>query len=266
MKSLVLSGGGVRGTAHVALLERLDDLGMSFDSVIGTSAGSIVGGVYCLTGDSVLTRKRIFEAVEEFLPEFLGKFRKSWGVTTVLEGFVQRSAVPLEDYYPFFRKLFGRKKFSDCVVDFKAVVFNLQTMESEVLDCGYLVDAVLASSSVPGFFEPSWIAGFPVVDGGVLDNVPVRIARGYGAEYVLASAFEIYHSGMEDPVLEIMGLEDEMRERIMQGAELEEADDVVLHRVEVGWDEFDRYMEVYVISRDFLSSWVPKRAEELGYV
>ncbi len=250
--------------AHVALLERLAEIGLNFDLVIGASAGSIVGGLYCLLKDPQKIKATLYSAIEDFLPEFSVKFRKNWGVTTVLEGFVQRGSVTLEEYYPFFRKLFGRAKFSDCKIDFKVPVFNLQNLETDVIDTGYLVDAVLSSSSVPGFFEPNWLGGYPVADGGVLDNVPVELARNCGADYVLASAFELGFNEIEDPILNILGREDEIRERIIQSHELAKADDVVIHHVRAEWDEFDKYEEVYEESKEQLRDWIPGTLKTRG--
>ncbi len=263
-RALVLSGGGVRGTAHIALLERLEELGMEFEIVVGASAGAIVGGLYCLHVDATLVKNELFSAIDEFLTYFTATFPKDWGVTTVLEGFIQRSAVSLEDYYPFFRKLFGRKTFSDCRLEFRVPVFNLQTMSTDIVESGYLVDAVLSSSSVPGFFEPNWLAGYPVSDGGVLDNVPVSLARNLGADYVLASAFDIWFEPLEDPILNVLGREDELRERILQEAELSSADDFVVHNLKVEWNDFNAYREVYETAKRDLAEWVPSKAVEMG--
>ncbi len=257
MKALALSGGGVRGTAHVALIERIEELDLSFDLVVGTSAGAIVGALYCLYLNSDLVREELFSAVEEFLPDFTQKFAEKWGVTTVLEGFVHRSLVTLEEYYPFFRKLFGKRKFSDCKVDFIATVFNVETMETDLVNDGYLVDAVLSSSSVPGFFEQSWIGGYPVVDGGVLANVPVSIAKKLGADYVLASAFSLNLERFEDTVLDVASVEDYIRESIIQNHELSLADDAVVHDVDIPWNDFSRYLDIYEKARENLKGWKP---------
>lgn len=159
---LALSGGAVRGIAHIAVLEVLEREAVPVNGIAGTSAGSIVGALYA-AGVSVEELKRI--VLETGWKRF---FRPSFHRTGIVSSRVIRS---------FMRENLPVRKFSELQIPFAAVATELKSGERVVLQSGSLARAVQASCSLPVVFTPTKVGGRLLVDGGVASMVPVRAAR-----------------------------------------------------------------------------------------
>jgi NTE family protein len=118
-------------------------------------------------------------------------------------------------------------------------------MDSLLVTEGFLIDAVVASSSVPGYFEPIWIGGTPCLDGGVLAPTPVSQARELGADFVVASAFNREKREGFKNHFEMFFVMDRWKEILLEKEELSKADFVVMHDVNEPWNAFDKYEEIY---------------------
>jgi len=236
---LALEAGGVKGVAHIALLEKLE--GMDIEIVTGSSIGAVIGALFALFGDSKTVKKKFFSTLKKYLPVFRDTIRKS---ETPWFSLFQKSLVKVEEIYPFFKDLFDRKRFSDCKKKLGVVVFDPVEEESILVTEGFLIDAVLASSSVPGFFEPFWLGGAPSLDGGVLCPVPVREARTLGADFVIASVFEDNIPPPTDHVDMLFKLAD-WKGKLLKEEDMKLADCVITHRVSFDWTDFENYREVY---------------------
>ncbi|MGB9614232.1 MAG: patatin-like phospholipase family protein, partial [Fervidobacterium sp.] len=124
------------------------------------------------------------------------------------------------------------------------ITFDSEKIESVVISEGYVVDAVLASCTVPGVFEPTHIAGVKMLDGGVLSPIPTHELRLQGADKVVASTFQ-------DPPkkysthMELMIYVDSVKGDIIMEDELVLADFVFSYSVDVSWTEFSKYDKVY---------------------
>lgn len=170
---LALGGGAARGIAHIGVLQVLDAHKIPIDCVAGTSAGAIVGGMYA----AGLTPQRMEELVQSLswleiaslsLPKLgLLNFDRA---TQWIEECLQDHPV----------------EFEDLPMRFAAVAADIVTGELVAITEGKLSDALRASSSVPGIFTPTKINGHLLVDGGILNNLPVTITRRLGADYVIA--------------------------------------------------------------------------------
>lgn len=201
---LVLSGGGARGAAHIGVIEVLESLRVPVDAVVGTSMGAIVGGLYA-TGYAPEDLARII--AEADWPTLLSDapprdelwFRRrqdarrfqvdlefGWkNKTPVLppglilgrnvELFLERLTLPVA----------GVQSFDDLHLDFRCVATDLGDGSAKVFERGNLARAIRASMSLPGIFAPVVIDGRTYVDGGVVDNVPVGVARELGADVVI---------------------------------------------------------------------------------
>ncbi|OQX58726.1 MAG: Patatin [Thermotoga sp. 4484_232] len=236
---LALEAGGVKGVAHIALLEKLESI--DIEIVTGSSMGAVIGALFALSGDSKTVKEKLFSTLKRYLPVFRNKIKES---ETPWFSLFQKSLVKVEEIYPFFRDLFDRKKFSDCKKKLGVVVFDSVEEESVLVTEGFLVDAVLASSSVPGFFEPLWLGGAPSLDGGVLCPVPVREARILGADFVIASIFEDDIPPPTDHVDMLFKLAD-WKGKLLKEEDMKLADYVITHRVSYDWTDFENYREVY---------------------
>lgn len=159
--SLVLGGGGARGFAHLGTLVVLEELGLPVDMVGGTSIGSIMGVGPAMGWTAEQTRRT---AVEQF--------RKIFDYTlpsvAVLKG--ERISHKL-------RTLLGDVDIADLWLPYFCVTTDLTTACSRYHDRGPLVDAIRASIAIPGVLPPVPIGGDLLVDGGILDNVPVDEMR-----------------------------------------------------------------------------------------
>ncbi len=200
--ALVLSGGGAKGLAHIGVLRVLDSLGIRPDLVVGTSMGSIVGAMYAsgYTGHQIdsLTRTLnladLFRQYEPTAPRSLGSRRPLVVWEEGEGGFsLQRAAVresevnALIDAAMLRGNLVARGSFDSLPMRFRAVATDLAHRSDVVLDGGDLAQAVRASMSIPLVFTPERIHGRYLGDGALVDNIPVRTARGQGAARVIVS-------------------------------------------------------------------------------
>jgi NTE family protein len=159
---LALSGGAVRGVAHIAVLEVLEREGIRVEGIAGTSAGSMVGALYA-AGVSVEELKKI--ALETGWKQFLRP-------TLPKTGLISSKAIS-----SFMREILPVKSFSGLRIPFAAVATELKTGARVVLRSGSLARAVQASCSLPVVFTPVRVGGRLLVDGGVASMIPVRTAR-----------------------------------------------------------------------------------------
>jgi NTE family protein len=202
---LVLGGGGARGLAHIGVLKVMHELRVPVDYVTGTSMGSIVGGTFA-SGVSVADMERKVLALDwdavlddRVARENVTQRRKDDERTPLirLELGVRDGALQLPAGAIYGQKLAflladltagtpGRQDFDQLPTPFRAVATDLETGEMVVFDKGYLRQTMRASMSVPGAFDPVELDGRIMVDGGLVRNVPVDIARKMGADVVIA--------------------------------------------------------------------------------
>lgn len=161
--SLALGGGGVRGAAHIGVLRALEGCGCRVRAVAGSSIGSIIGAFYAL-GCRPDDIERKFAALDQ--SKLFG-----WPLS---DG---AGLLGMRGLLDFLRENFGEKHFGDLTMPCAAVAVDLKSNREIVLREGRLLEALLGSSAIPGLFPPREIAPYTLIDGGVLDPVPVRAAR-----------------------------------------------------------------------------------------
>lgn len=159
---LALSGGGIKGMSHAGVIKALEGVGVRPNIISGVSAGSIVGALYA-DGKSPDEIAEIFENVE---------FRKMTKLQRPNSGFFTMD--PFEKY---LKSKLKARTFEELKIPLRIVATNLDTGHIEIFSKGNLLDAVMASSSVPILFKPRVINGHNYVDGGVLQNFPVSTIR-----------------------------------------------------------------------------------------
>ena len=173
---LVLSGGGARGLAHIGVLKVLERENIIFDYIAGTSMGAILGAAYA-------SGKKIEEIEEVAL-----KISKRTELIKLLDLSPRRRGL-LEGHKvrEFLRKLFGDfTTFEQLRIPLSINAVDLKTGKEIVFEHGDLLPAIFASSAIPGIFSPVSIKNYFLVDGGVLNNLPVDRAREMGAEFIIA--------------------------------------------------------------------------------
>lgn len=168
---LALGGGAAKGFAHIGVIKMLEANGIRIDVVAGTSAGSVVGAMYAGGMDAFALQKQAVALDEDRIRD----------VRLFSGGLVQGQA--LQDYV---NATLGNRPIEKLRKPFAAVATQLETGKRTVFARGNAGQAVRASSSIPGVFEPVKIAGATYVDGGVVSPVPVDAARQLGADIVIA--------------------------------------------------------------------------------
>ena len=168
---LALGGGAAKGFAHIGVIKMLEANGFKPEVVSGTSAGSVVGALYA-SGMDAFQMQQHAVALDEASIRDLSLF--SGGV---LKG------QALQDYV---NRTIGQRAFDKMKKPFAAVATQLATGERTIFVRGNVGQAVRASCSVPGVFEPVKIGEALYVDGGLVSPVPVDAARQLGAEFVIA--------------------------------------------------------------------------------
>ncbi len=203
--ALVLAGGGAKGAAHMGVLKALEEMKIPVDIIIGTSMGAYVAGLYATGMDaeeiegviySVNWQSGYRDRVSRSQRRVRDKeYEDRYQLTTDL-GFgwdglrAPRGVVQGQSMLRILRETSGNlaklDSFDDLVIPYRAVATDIIEMQPVVLDKGYLVDAMMASMSVPGALPPYDIDGRWLVDGGVTNNMPVDIAKQMGADVVIA--------------------------------------------------------------------------------
>lgn len=171
--ALVLGGGGARGIAHVGVLEELEKAGIPIDVVIGCSAGSIVGALYsdCLSTEHL---KDIFLSLKvNYLLDF--------NFLACRYGLCQGRSLRW-----FLDRNLNAKNFEDLKIPFYAVSSDLYSGELIPIGGGPIIPAVEASASIPFVFTPVSLYGRVLVDGGVIDPCPVRVAKHFKPDVIIA--------------------------------------------------------------------------------
>jgi len=170
---LALGGGIARGWAHIGVLRRLHELGLEPDLICGTSMGALVGGFYLAGKLDELER----------LVRALTRFR----MVRLLDFMVpQNGIIGGKRMFREMEKLVGEIHIEDLPKPFAAVAAELATGHEVWLNRGHLLDAVRASVSLPGIFKPVKRDGRWMVDGALVNPVPVSVCRSLGARMVIA--------------------------------------------------------------------------------
>jgi NTE family protein len=203
--ALVLSGGGARGLAHVGVLKVLEEARVPVDVVVGTSMGAIIGGLYAagmspgelerelvaLDWDAVFAarvpRETLSQRRKEEDFEISPAIEIGWrdGSPTLPLGSVSTRGLELL-LRRYTLPVRGLRDFDALPTPFRAVATDLETGAAVVFRDGDLAQALRASMSVPGVFPPTEVNGRLLGDGGLVDNLPVSVARALGAEVVIA--------------------------------------------------------------------------------
>ena len=192
--ALVLSGGTL-GLAQIGALEVIEEVGIPIDMVIGTSIGSLIGGLYA-SGYSPGELKTIVDAID-WLDIASGSVSSgdahekqfSFGFGRQVFG-RQMGLIPDQAFLSTLSRLFlpvsGTRDFDDLPIQFRCVGTDLITGETIVFSHGRIVQAVRASIAFPGVISPYPIDGVYYFDGGITANLPVEIAREMGADIIIA--------------------------------------------------------------------------------
>lgn len=173
---LALSGGGARGLAHIGVLKILTSAGVPIDCIAGTSMGGLIAAAYAagIPIDVLEEEARRITRMREMI--------KLVDVSSPTRGIVKG-----KQFQEYLATLFPQEiNIEELMTPLALVATDLISASEVTLSSGPLLPAVLATTAFPGLFPPQEMDGYRLVDGGVLNNLPVRQVREMGANIILA--------------------------------------------------------------------------------
>ncbi len=156
---LVLSGGGARGVCHLGVIKALEEFGVKFDFISGTSAGAVTGCLYSYG----YKPDEILEIIKS--TSFFKSLKLAWNWTGLLS---------LDGLRDLFLKYIPENSFDCLKIPVTLAATEIKKGRIEYFSQGELIPPILASSCVPAVFKPVQHLGGVYVDGGILDNLPVK--------------------------------------------------------------------------------------------
>ncbi|EOD5341945.1 patatin-like phospholipase family protein [Vibrio parahaemolyticus] len=203
--AVVLAGGGAKGSAHIGVLKALEEMHIPVDIITGTSMGAYVGGLYAtgMSADEIESfiysvdwnsgyRDRVDRSQRRVRDK---EYEDRYQITTDLglrfgEVRAPTGVVQGQNMLRVLRETTGNlgrfESFDELAIPYRSVATDILELDEVVIGNGYLVDAMMASMSVPGALPPYKLNGHMLVDGGVVNNMPVDVARAMGADVVIA--------------------------------------------------------------------------------
>ncbi len=197
---IALGGGGAKGLAHIGVLEALEENGIKPAYVSGTSIGAIIGAIYCLHGNArnlqeithgilkseefrKLDLNRFYTSETTTIATFKKKIFEKYYFGTLL---FKKSLVKIEATEKLLRYLFADRTFADLKIPFICNSLDINSGEEIVFSSGLLYKAVWASCALPGIFPALKENNRILIDGGVIDNIPIDLLRKSGCNNIIA--------------------------------------------------------------------------------
>jgi NTE family protein len=199
---LVLSGGGAKGMAHVGVIRAMERAGIRPDYIVGTSMGSVIGGLYALgysadeleeivrsiDWDLIISNRVSFETVAfeemEYYNRYLLEFPIKNGKISLPSGLIEGQMLSeVLQYFTWPARKYGN--FDDFPIPFRCIATDISTGAPIIFKDGYLHDALRSSIAIPTAFTAFQLDSTMVVDGGVVNNFPVDVVREMGANFVI---------------------------------------------------------------------------------
>ncbi len=200
---LVLGGGGARGLAHVGVIKELEKAGIIPDIIVGASMGAVIGGAYAVFSDAKILKERVLKLVKnknlskleslaaqrneeekEIIFQRLATFVTNlylWNLRAI-NGFITEG----DQFKEMIDELIDKKSFSDTKITFGCTALDINWGKEVLFTEGLLSDAIFSSIAIPGVFPPVKEDNKVLVDGGIINLVPVEAAQRLGAEIIIA--------------------------------------------------------------------------------
>ncbi len=258
--ALVLAGGGVRCMAHAGVFIELERAGIVPDLIVGSSLGSVMGGVYAYKPEAEFLRQfalrfsdnHIVRAMERSFAHHPGMLARigrcgvyslglayiSWQYGILSSAFLKRA----------FNNIVGKRMLrdrnfliEDCRIPFAPLAVDIASARAVILRSGDIPDAMYASSAVPGVCKPHRLGGMRLMDGGLASLVPVLAAHLLGAERIIAVDTDSKVRGRYDNVVQMIEQASAVRGYRWNMMETAQADLLIEPRVkQFYWWQFSR--------------------------
>lgn len=201
--ALVLSGGGAKGFAHIGVLKVLEEEGIPIDIIVGTSMGSLVGGIYSIgyTASEIeaLCKRQNWKSLlfDDFPRRYLSKIDRELQQRYLFSLIIDEHRKPilplgvikgqnaLNLLCGIAANVPNNMDFSKLPVSYACIAANLESGEEVILKNGFLPTAMFASMAVPGVFQSPVRDSLLLIDGGAINNFPVDVARKMGADIII---------------------------------------------------------------------------------
>lgn len=167
---IAFGGGGARGFTHLGVIRALEEYGLKFDYVAGTSVGSIVGAFYA----NGYTYKQMYDIA------------KNLKMKDIKTNIIPFSPSKTEGIGNIIRENLGDINIEDLKTPYSAVAVDIVTAKEVCLARGNLASAVMGSCAVPATFQPVEYDGMILCDGGLQNTIPADVPRMFGCDYVVA--------------------------------------------------------------------------------
>jgi NTE family protein len=201
--AVVLSGGGAKGFAHIGVLKVLEEEGIPIDIIVGTSMGSIVGGLYSIgyTASDIekmalsedwagllsdeIPRKELDQYSRMEQQRYVLKFPMSEGKKPGIPNGLIKGQNIINLFCGLTANVPVNANFNDFPISFACIGTDLETGEEVLLNTGFLPTAIFSSMAIPGVFVPGEHNGHMLVDGGLVNNFPTDVAKMMGADIII---------------------------------------------------------------------------------
>ncbi len=177
---LVLGGGGARGFAHVGVLKALREANVPIDMVVGTSMGAIIGSLYCSGVE--------LEEIEKIATYIKWDDISNLSSVSLLKMLVSEKLLSTQKMEKYINKMIGDKHFFQLNIPFACVATDIKTGEKIIFKEGEVASAARASATIPGIFEPVQYRQRFLVDGGIVENIPVSVAKLFNPDIIITVA------------------------------------------------------------------------------
>ena len=234
---LALGGGGVRGLAHIGLLQELESSGIKIHALTGTSMGAMVGAIYALG----IPMKTFLKQLKKYTPKKYISFHTL--------NIFHESLMKGDDFDRMLQDLFEAKKIEDCKIPFSCTAVDIESGKLINLKEGLLWKAIRASASLPFILPPVFFQDKLLVDGGVVDNLPLVELREFSTDVVVGSRvssmefkqimsadiYKLYYTPKKEGILANLefGLKFHERVKFML--------DIILRTLEISMDDASQY-------------------------
>ena len=258
---LALGGGGARGACHIGVLKSLEGRGIIPDIISGTSAGSMIGAMYASHASAAIVEEKYIEHVNgedfkdlgfRYIPNnekddsvFSQVFKQMKNQYILMVSSTRKSLVKNERLAKAANNLFESNQFDDLKIPLIVTATDLISGKPMLYKAGNVVDAVVKSSSIPGFVEPTYIDNRMLLDGGIVFPTPVPPLVGK-CDFIIAVNISKAFNASEEPdnIFEITNRARDISTLHLNSYLLKQSDFVISPEHEdVHWSAFDRTEE-----------------------
>ena len=258
---LALGGGGARGACHIGVLKSLERRGIIPDIISGTSAGSMIGAMYASQASADIVEEKYIEHVNgedfkdlgfRYIPNnekddsvFSQVFKQMKNQYILMVSSTRKSLVKNERLAKAANNLFESNQFDDLKIPLIVTATDLISGKPMLYKAGNVVDAVVKSSSIPGFVEPTYIGNRMLLDGGIVFPTPVPPLVGK-CDFIIAVNISKAFNTSEEPdnIFEITNRARDISTLHLNSYLLKQSDFVISPEHEdVHWSAFDRTEE-----------------------